>query len=151
MVKQPKWKTEPRPVQKVVPAAPVVVTYHEFKPSWRVGEMLLVHDVFGWHRINATRLANLQQRLRGYECRTWKEILHPPKKHPPDHFTPVESICRDAQKLLDASGLGDTDELVSLRIGGKGRLWGIMQTGGTLLVLWWDPDHLVYPMNIADN
>lgn len=112
--------------------------------------MLLIDDQFGWHRIDDTKLRNLQQRLRGYECRTWKEILHPPKKHPPDHFMPVADICRDAQKLLESAGLSDTDHLVSLRIGGKGRVWGILQ-GGVLLILWWDPDHLVYPMNPADN
>ena len=36
-------------------------------------------------------------------------------------------------------------ELVSLRLSGKQRIYGI-QDRGVLLLLWWDPDHKIYPV-----
>jgi hypothetical protein len=148
MAKRPAWKEQP-PTQKI-PKSVAVSTYHEFRPSWRVGDMVLSHDELGFHEIDEAALKNLQQRLRGYECRTWQEILHS-KIHPEDHFLPVDKMSKEAQGLLEQSGVGDVDEVVSLRVGKKCRLWGIMQPFGTLLILWWDPKHLVYPMNIKDN
>ncbi len=63
---------------------------------------------------------------------------------------PVAEICAPARAQLEEKRLADTDELVSIRIGKTERIWGILQQG-VLLVLWWDPQHLVYPMNPADN
>ncbi|HEX9457582.1 MAG TPA: hypothetical protein VGA84_00480 [Thermoanaerobaculia bacterium] len=148
MVKRPAWKEQPRP-QKVAKSV-AVPTYHDFRPSWRIGDMVLAHDDFGFHQIDSSALKNLQQRLRGYECRSWREILHS-KQHPDDHFMPVADISKEAQELLERSGVGDVDEVVSLRVGKKCRMWGIMQSGGTLLILWWDPKHLVYKMNVKSN
>jgi hypothetical protein len=112
--------------------------------------MVLVHDDFGFHEIDGVALKNLQQRLRGYECRTWRDILHA-RQHSDDHFMPVDKISKEARTLLEQSGVGDVDEVVSLRVGGKCGMWGIMQSGGTLLILWWDPKHLVYEMNVKGN
>lgn len=112
--------------------------------------MLLVHDDFGFHEMDGAALQNLQQRLRGYECRTWREILHS-SKDSPDHFLPRDKVCKEAQNLLERSGVGDVDEILSLRVGKRCRLWGVMQENGTALLLWWDPKHLVYKMNVKDN
>ncbi len=38
----------------------------------------------------------------------------------------------------------ETDALVSLRLGAKKRIWGVLE-GSVLYVLWWDPHHEVYP------
>jgi hypothetical protein len=41
--------------------------------------------------------------------------------------------------------LDDVDELFSLRMGGaKKRIYGIRDRG-TLQVIWWDPEHEIYP------
>jgi len=66
------------------------------------------------------------------------------------HHMPVEEICRAAQAQLEEKKLADTESLVSLRIGKSERVWGILQQS-SLLLLWWDPQHLVYEMNIANN
>lgn len=112
--------------------------------------MLLVHDDFGFHEIDDGALKSLQQRLRGYECRTWQEILHS-SRDSPDHFLPVDKMCKEAQRLLEESTVGDVDQVLSLRIGKKARMWAIMQEHGTALLLWWDPEHLVYKMNVTGN
>jgi len=36
------------------------------------------------------------------------------------------------------------DHLTSLRMGGKQRLWGFLRAG-VFHVLWWDPEHQIYP------
>jgi len=79
----------------------------------------------------------------------WREILAPGDKRL-HHYMPVSDICSEAQRQLEDKKLGDTDSLVSLRIKQRERVWGILQ-GSALLLLWWDPEHLVYPMNIKDN
>jgi len=38
----------------------------------------------------------------------------------------------------------NTDALVSLRLSGKERVWGILQENA-LLLLWWDPGHEICP------
>lgn len=49
------------------------------------------------------------------------------------------------QERLDALGYGDQDRVVSLRLSAKERVSGVMESG-VLNVLWWDPDHTVYPV-----
>jgi len=149
MVKRATWKEPPTSTAKQ-PRFTDFTPYQKLKPSWRVGNMLLVHDDLGWHAIDGQALQNLQQRLRGYECRTWQEILHD-KIHSPDHLMAVNKLSKVAQTELRRSGVGDIDEIVSLRIGRRCRAWGVMQENGTLLLLWWDPKHLVYKMNVTDN
>lgn len=144
--KRPRVREEPHP-QKIPKALPLP-NYRNERPSWRVSEMLMIDGQFGWHAIDGDALRKIQERLKSFETQTWNEILSHSRRQ--NHYMPVSEICKEAQNLLEQRGLGDTDALVSLRIGKSERLWGILQ-GATLLILWWDPDHAVYPMNIAEN
>jgi hypothetical protein len=117
------------------------------RPSWRVGLMEMV-DPFGWHEVEGEKLRLIRSQLAGIEGNTWKDILVRDGKH--NHFIAVEKICPEAQERLRALHLDDTDALVSLRVGGAERIWGILELN-VLKVLWWDPEHLIYPMNLADN
>jgi hypothetical protein len=146
--KKPSLKSEPHPSKQ--PAAIPPVDYKAERPSWRVSRMLMVHQDFGWRDIDAAQLERLRTRLKSFESMTWREILHPPQRHPQNHLMRVDHICKPAQELLEAEGLADIEQLVSLRIGQAERIWGILQAG-VLLILWWDPNHLVYPMNLANN
>jgi hypothetical protein len=118
-------------------------------PSWRVREMLMV-DPFGWQAMTAEDIAKLHVRLSALEQSTWREILLPSMGRMKHHYMPVEEICRAAQTQLEEKKLADTESLVSLRIGKSERVWGILQQS-SLLLLWWDPQHLDYEMNITNN
>lgn len=106
-------------------------------------------DPFGWHGISATDIVQVHARLGALEKNTWREILTPTVGKKIHHFIAVSRICREAQLQLEEKRLV-TDEVVSLRVTGRARVWGILQ-GSTLLLLWWDPEHRICPMNPADN
>jgi len=73
---------------------------------------------------------------------TWSNLrTHNPRY---DHACDIERICARAQRQLTAVGGDDCDEFWRLRIGSRGRLWGIRR-GSTFYVLWWDPCHEVWP------
>ena len=112
------------------------------KPAWRVSLLELV-DPFGWHEIDASKLLDIRAKLAGIEGNTWRDILVRDAKY--NHFIAVDRICATAQERLRALHLDDTDALLSLRLAGTERVWGILETN-VLNVLWWDPEHLVYPV-----
>jgi hypothetical protein len=99
-------------------------------------------DPYGWHKVDATLLQQIRQRLSNFESMTWNEILVKAKKY--NHTVSVDTICSDAQKRLRDIRCADVDELVSLRLSAVERVWGILQEG-VLIVLWWDPTHQVCP------
>jgi hypothetical protein len=74
---------------------------------------------------------------------TWREILIDGRKQ--NHFIGVWQICGEAQRRLEEVGYGDLKKIVSLRLTGKEKIWGVMEEG-TLAILWWDPEHTVYPV-----
>lgn len=88
----------------------------------------------------------VKERLVGFESMTFGEIEG--KKH---HEISRGKLCAEAQARLDALDLDESWDLVlSLRVATAERVWGLKSASGVLL-LWWDPEHTVYPMNITDN
>ncbi len=60
------------------------------------------------------------------------------------HAVPVQNLARKARKRLVEIKQDDLDELFSLRIGGRKRVFGI-RDDPTFHILWYDPHHEVYP------
>jgi hypothetical protein len=87
----------------------------------------------------AEKLLNVIGRLKHFETMTWSEI-----EGPKNHSVSCESIVRDAQRRLQEINQDDVDELFSLRLSGKERVWSI-RDGSVLKLLWWDPEHKVCP------
>lgn len=73
---------------------------------------------------------------------TWDAIVVTAKKF--NHAVSCDSLCKSAKNRLQELELDDLDELVSLRVSSKKRIWAIRQ-GQHCLLLWWDPDHEVCP------
>lgn len=69
----------------------------------------------------------------------WSEILNRNS-----HAVPISKICPEAQGRLKELKQDDVDELISLRLTGKKRVWGIRDQN-ILKILWWDPEHTVCP------
>jgi len=96
-------------------------------------------DPFGWHEIERVKLDEIRNKLANFESMTWGEILGRNS-----HLIPVGDICKGARDRLEALKQDDIDELLSLRLSGKQRIWGILEEQA-LKLLWWDPEHLVCP------
>ena len=111
------------------------------RPSWRLSLMELV-DPFGWHRLDAEGLHRVRHKLCDFESMTWGEILV--RANTQHHFVEVGSLAKAARDRLEEIGQGDVDQLVSLRLSGRERIWGVLD-GPVLELLWWDPRHRVCP------
>jgi hypothetical protein len=101
-------------------------------------------EPYGWHNLDARGIGSVRSRLSDFETMTWAEILVEGKKF--HHAVSVEQLCKEARDRLNHLFRGniDVDELVSLRLSGKERVWGILDNG-VLALLWWDPQHQVCP------
>ncbi|HET7233370.1 MAG TPA: hypothetical protein VFJ16_25385 [Longimicrobium sp.] len=90
-------------------------------------------------------LHRVHERLCAFERMTFKEIEG--KKN---HEIPVERLGKEARDRLLELGVDEYDEVLSLRVTKAERVWGLKAPNGIYL-LWRDPAHTVYPMNITDN
>lgn len=79
--------------------------------------------------------------IKETERRTWSDI---DGNHKRDHAIECSRLAKFAQDRLSAIQLDDTDELWSIHINGKFRLWGI-RDGSLFRMLWLDPQHEVCP------
>ena len=123
------------------PRAERIPADYSQKPSWRFS-LLEMCDPYGWHEIGREKLLEVHVKLKEFEKLTWHEILveNSDRNHPISKF----KICKPAFDRLAEIKQDDIDELVSLRLSGPERIWGILELG-TLRLLWWDPDHQICP------
>jgi len=119
-------------------------SYYNSKPAWRIS-MMEMEDPYGWHKIDATTLYKIRAHLKNLESMTWSDILVKAKKQ--NHLISKNKISSNAQKRLLDIKQDDIDELLSLRLTGKERIYGIME-GGIAKLLWWDPFHKVCPSEL---
>ena len=96
-------------------------------------------DPFGWHRIDGAILLEIREKLRNFESMTWGQIMGPQS-----HMVSTMSLCKNARERLAQLKLDELEELFSLRLSGKERVWGVLEHN-ILTLLWWDPDHEVCP------
>ncbi len=73
---------------------------------------------------------------------TWNQILIDGKKK--SHAIQINQLTSQARRRLTELRLDDVDELVSLGLSGKERIFGIRDRH-VLMLLWWDPNHQVCP------
>lgn len=85
-------------------------------------------------------LLEVMERLGNFEGMTWTEIEQSTGSHP----ISKNLLIKSAQDRLIEIKQDDVDELFSLRVNGKARIWGIREEH-VLRVLWWDPEHQVCP------
>lgn len=60
------------------------------------------------------------------------------------HFIETSALSKPARNRLMEIQQDDVDQVYSLRVTGRRRIFGI-RDGGVLRILWWDPDHDVCP------
>lgn len=86
--------------------------------------------------------------LKAREDSTWQSIenaTHGKKGKSNSHHVAIGNLCSEAQKRLKEMKLDDIDEIYSLRLEGKLRIYGIRKYN-YLKILWIDPYHEIYPV-----
>lgn len=86
-------------------------------------------------------------KLKELENLTWAQLALPSgdkKRGNHHHSIPVEKLNPKAQRRLREIGQNDTDDLYSLRLSNKERIFGIRE-GRVFKILWYDPNHEVCP------
>ncbi|MGE0083713.1 MAG: hypothetical protein AB7S75_04770 [Desulfococcaceae bacterium] len=114
-------------------------------PVWQAG-IIDLNGPWGWMEIShRVFLDNILPKLQHFESMSWHEILGRN-----NHEVEVEKISKKAQKRLTDLKLDDYETLVSLRLTGPQRVWGIKMQN-IFKILWWDPNHEVYPSTLKNT
>lgn len=95
-------------------------------------------DPYGWHELDRQTLQSVREKLAHFEGRTWGEILN--SKH--NHNVSVGDLSKEARSRLAELKQYDIEQLLSLRLSGPERIWGILAEG-VYTILWWDPRHQI--------
>jgi hypothetical protein len=109
--------------------------------SWHI-RILDKDGPFGWRNAGSNDLWEIAGKLGLFEKLTWPEILNRN-----NHSIRVSQLCEEAKNRLVELNQEDIDELISLHLDGKKRVWGIRDRN-FLKILWWDPKHKVCPSPI---
>lgn len=136
--KRPRLKAAPIP-RKIPKAVADVESTDGQSIAWHVGAIDR-YGPFGWESLKPETLwGTIHVKIGDFESMTWNDL---PSQG--SHPVPVAELCKEAQKRLQAIQQDDVENLFSLRLSGKQRIWGI-RAGGIFKVLWWDPCHQVCP------
>ncbi len=128
------------PLSNKIPRQSQQVESEQTNPVWRFS-LLDWEGPWGWRDIDAEKWQEIIDKLGHFEMRTWADI----KSDGNNHAVEIKNSPNpEALKRLAEIHQDDIEELFSLRLSGKERLWGILD-GYILKILWWDPLHEVWP------
>ena len=137
--KKPSSKTDPSP-EKAPRGKGKVEDIRSKLIVWHIGRIDR-DGPWGWENIEPQELwDNIHSKMSNFESMTWGEVMRGGAHHP----VSVEGIIPDARRRLEEIGQDDVDELFSLRLSGRERIYGI-RVEHVFKVLWWDPEHEVCP------
>jgi len=92
---------------------------------------------------------SIMKNLSGMEGLYWKDIIKSSggRKHGTNsHPIKIADLTVEARKRAEKIKLYES-ELFSLRLQGDVRLWGLIEPkDGRFFVIWYDPNHKVYPV-----
>ena len=95
---------------------------------------------WGFSNLSVEHVKLISDKCKGFEGMTVGQLMALPSSKQIEW----NKMCRDAQKRAETIQLDHFDGLVELRLGGRERLWGILE-GHCFYIVWWDPDHEVCP------
>ena len=99
-------------------------------------------DPFGWHKLNETEIHEMRKKLSNFESMTWNQILVVDRDR--NHMVSLDRICKEACRRLEEIKQDDVGEVLSLRLTGVERVWGILEHN-VVKLLWGDPLHQICP------
>ncbi len=112
----------------------------DHEPAWRFS-WLDREGEWGWDKVTSEQLALIHTKLCYFETMRMGELFGSQKQN---KSIPTENLPDAAKSRLSEIGRDDETGLVELRLGGTQRLWGFRR-GSIIYLLWWDPDHKVFP------
>lgn len=100
---------------------------------------------WGFRNVDPQTLCEIMTHLRDFESMTLNAVFHNGGEPGKDYE--VEQIPnQDALKRLVEKNLADQTKISRLRLGGKPRLYGFLR-GNVFYVVFWDPEHDIWPSN----
>ncbi len=103
--------------------------------------------IWGWHLLSDVDARRVLDLMCDMAALTWNEVRQQTSSgHKRHHYQEVSSLCPEARDRVIEQGLDDMSErMFRFRLDGSGRLWGYEIGDGVFHIVWWDPDHKVYP------
>lgn len=147
MAKKPKKVRESISVsgRKTVRESVNAQEYKSQYPVWRFNRYDSTHPK--WCINKKDFYSELMDKLISFEGMTWHQIESASggrKAGTNNHFIQVSDLVKDAQKRLEELHLY-YDQLFSLRLTNKERLFGILENG-VYHILWYDANHEICPL-----
>ncbi|MBV8367408.1 MAG: hypothetical protein JO036_00535 [Candidatus Eremiobacteraeota bacterium] len=121
-------------------------SYLARRPTWRFGRIRM-DPPFGWGDISREEVESVVSHLSALEKMTWNDILVTARKQ--NHFCDVSKLSKPARALINADWQ-NAEQLLALRLTNLKRVWGFLEQG-ILYIMWWDPNHEVYPSTFKDR
>lgn len=117
------------------------------KPAWQLSS-IDADGKWGWKHIGKERWeTKILPALVSLETMTWAEIECASggrKQGNNNHFVPTSSFSKEARERLEEIEMDDLEEMFSLRIQGRYRIYG-KRVHRVLQIIWFDFQHEVYP------
>lgn len=124
-------------------------SFYRMNPKWSFRYTDFQHEKWGVC-LNAEVLSDMLEKMNGLERMTWSDILLSTSGrsgNTRNHPIPLSDIIVDAQKRFNDLNLTDIfeDEIYSLALNNKFRLFGFIDDEGTFLLIWIDRNHEICP------
>ncbi len=122
-------------------------SFYDLRPTWAFSKADHDHENWGIAS-NSAHIVDVLKHLGALECLgTWRNVFTATsgrKSNTRNHAIPVENLDKKARERLIAMNLDDVDELHSIALDNRLRVFGIMLEG-VYHVLWIDPEHSICP------
>ncbi len=115
--------------------------YDALNPSWRFSKLAPLESKWAIRSGDETIKKDILSKLIHFETMTWMDIKS--SQTHKSHNVNIDKIITPAQKELVALNIYE-DQIFSLRLAGKERIWGILSRG-VLEIIWYDPKHEICP------
>ncbi len=94
---------------------------------------------------------HIEPKIAQFQRLTWAEVhAQNSGRHSAHHNMDICDLIPEAFERWCAIGLDEFETTFRFRLQNKQRLWGV-RVHANFYVVWWDPEHQLYPVNIADN
>ncbi len=108
------------PVESKTPKAGAFPT-DSCQPLFRA-EQMDKDGPWGWDRFDSSQIQEVFQKIFDSQKLTWQDL-----RNNGSHFVDRKTLCSEAQKRLIQIQKEDLDQLFSLRLTGRKRIWGIKE------------------------
>lgn len=140
-VSQPKVKNKQTPQHPLLPG----VETSDERICWRFKHV--DHGgPWGFGKVDGGTLCWIMERLAAFEGMTINELFHN-GGYPGKDYNVPDLPSREALDRLEECGLGDATKIWCLRLQGEPRLYGFLH-GHVFHIIWWDPEHQVWPSKL---